>query len=111
MKKLLVISVLACVTLSFASAGAKLYKEKLCSTCHGPTGAEPLTGDYPKLVGQNYKYLVKQTKFIRDGKRKSGLSVTMKATIGKISNEDIKKISKWLSKGPAKKSKGSVKNK
>ena len=105
MKNLFIALAIFAVSISFSSKGAKLYKEKLCVTCHGKQGLKPIQSDYPKLARQNMKYLIKQTKLIRDGKRTSGLSETMAQTMGSITNDEIEAISKWLSKAPYKKKK------
>jgi cytochrome c553 len=50
--------------------GEKLYREN-CARCHGANG-EGNADDYiPRIQAQHYKYLVRQFKWIRDGKRRN----------------------------------------
>jgi cytochrome c len=81
---------------SYALDGAALYKEKLCTTCHGETGAQPILPVYPKISGQNVGYLLEQMKDIRDGKRTNGLSAAMKALVGTVTDEEFQAIADWL---------------
>ncbi len=71
--------------------GAALYKK--CAACHGSTGMGTMG---PRLAGQQEKYLIEQTKLIRDGKRTSGKSGMMKGAVSKTSDADIAAISKYL---------------
>ena len=81
---------------AYALDGAALYKEKLCITCHGETGAQPIMPLYPKVSGQNVPYLLEQMKDIRDGKRTNGLSAAMKALVGTVTDEEFQAIAEWL---------------
>ncbi len=86
-----------CSAGAYALDGAALYQEKICNTCHGETGAEPILTVYPKVSGQNPQYLLQQMKDIRDGVRTNGLSVAMKAVIGTVTDEELQAIADWLS--------------
>jgi cytochrome c len=79
-----------------AADGAALYNEKVCNTCHGPAGKQPIMPLYPKLAGQNAAYLLEQMKDIRDGKRTNGLSAAMKAVVGSVTDDQFKAIADWL---------------
>jgi cytochrome c len=81
---------------AMAGDGEKLYKKKLCQTCHGEAGREPILDTYPKLAGQNAKYLYNQMKDIKSGKRKNGLSSAMKPMVANVSKEEMKAIAKYL---------------
>lgn len=85
-----------CSAGAYALDGAALYQEKICNTCHGETGAEPILTVYPKVSGQNPQYLLQQMKDIRDGARTNGLSVAMKAVIGTVTDEELQAIADWL---------------
>nr|VFJ94526.1 MAG: Cytochrome c553 [Candidatus Kentron sp. LFY]VFJ95869.1 MAG: Cytochrome c553 [Candidatus Kentron sp. LFY]VFK14729.1 MAG: Cytochrome c553 [Candidatus Kentron sp. LFY] len=76
--------------------GAKLYTDKLCHTCHGADGKTTIMPEYPKIAGQNEKYIVDQIKAIRDGKRTSGLAAAMKPMAANVSDDEAKEIAKWL---------------
>ena len=87
MKYLLICILL--VTPVFAKNGKKLYRK--CIACHGKTGMG--RGVYPKLAGQHTKYLTKQLKDIKSKKRKVP---EMYNSVKKLSDKDIKEISKYL---------------
>ena len=70
--------------------GAKLYAEKTCAACHGPTGNKALMPAYPKIAGQNAKYLEKQMLDIKSGARANGNSAAMKGVMPLVSDEQIK---------------------
>lgn len=76
--------------------GATLYKEKVCNTCHGETGAEAILPIYPKVSGQNAAYLLAQMKDIRDGRRTNGLSAAMRAVVSTVTDEEFEAIANWL---------------
>lgn len=100
MKQLLIAAVLGALALASAHAadGAALYKEKTCNACHGPTGNKPLMPDYPKIAGQNAKYIEKQMQDIKSGARANGNSAAMKGVMHLVSDDDIKAIADYLSK-------------
>jgi cytochrome c len=76
--------------------GADLYEDRICHTCHGKDGAHPVTADYPVLAGQPEKYLIRQMKDIRDGRRNNGLSASMRAAVANVTDEEFEKIAAWL---------------
>ena len=79
-----------------ADEGAELYKAKICNTCHGEDGNQPIMPLYPKIAGQNAEYLVQQMKDIRDGKRTNGLSAAMKGVVSTVTDEELQAIATWL---------------
>jgi cytochrome c len=81
---------------TYALDGAALYKEKICNTCHGENGAQPILPVYPKVSSQNGPYLLQQMKDIRDGKRTNGLSIAMKAVVATVTDEEFQAIADWL---------------
>lgn len=83
---------------AFAGDGAKLYAEKTCSACHGADGKKPLMPDYPKIAGQNVKYIEKQMADIKSGARSNGNSAAMKGVMVIVSDEEIKDIAVYVSK-------------
>ena len=100
MKQLLIGALLGAFALSpvLAADGAALYKEKTCTACHGPTGNKPLMPDYPKIAGQNAKYLEKQMLDIKSGARANGYSAAMKGVMHLVSDAEVKVIAEYLSK-------------
>ena len=83
---------------AFAADGAKLYGEKTCVACHGPEGKKPLMPDYPKIAGQNVKYIERQMLDIKSGARANGNSAAMKGVMEIVSEADIKVLADYLSK-------------
>lgn len=83
---------------AFAGDGATLYKEKTCVACHGPTGTKTLMPDYPKIAGQNAKYIERQMLDIKSGARANGNSAAMKGVMEIVSDAEIKDIADYLSK-------------
>ena len=78
--------------------GAKLYNEKTCTACHGKDGKKPLMPDYPKIAGQNAKYIEKQMLDIKSGARANGNSAAMKGVMEIVSEAEIKEIAEYVSK-------------
>jgi cytochrome c len=93
-----VLGTLALMPAAQAADGAALYKDKTCNACHGPTGNKPLMPDYPKIAGQNAKYIEKQMQDIKSGARANGNSAAMKGVMHLVSDDDIKAIADYLSK-------------
>ncbi len=83
---------------AFAGDGAKLYAEKTCGACHGKDGKKTLMPDYPKIAGQNVKYIEKQMLDIKNGTRANGNSAAMKGVMVIVSDAEIKDIAEYLSK-------------
>jgi cytochrome c len=82
----------------WAQDAAKLYAEKTCNACHGPTGNKALMPDYPKIAGQNKAYIVKQMQDIKSGARANGNSAAMKGVMHLVSDKEIEVIADWVSK-------------
>lgn len=81
-----------------AADGAKLYVEKTCVACHGKNAKTPLMPDYPKIAGQNAKYIEKQMTDIKSGARANGNSAAMKGVMVLVSDQDIKDLAAYISK-------------
>ena len=82
---------------AFAGDGAKLYVEKTCTACHGKDGKKTLLPDYPKIAGQNVKYIEKQMADIKSGARSNGNSAAMKGVMVIVSDAEIKDIALFVS--------------
>ena len=76
--------------------GGKLYAEK-CAACHGADGKKPLMPDYPKIAGQNAKYVERQMLDIKSGARNNGQTAAMKGVMELVNDEEIKALSVYLS--------------
>jgi len=83
---------------AFAGDGTKLYMEKTCSACHGKDGKKTLMPDYPKIAGQNVKYIEKQMLDIKSGARANGNSAAMKGVMVIVSDAEIKDLAEFVSK-------------
>jgi cytochrome c len=83
---------------ALAADGAKLYAEKTCSACHGPAGNKPLLPDYPKIAGQNVKYIERQILDIKSGARSNGNTAAMKGVMHLVDEAEIKAIAEYVSK-------------
>ena len=77
--------------------GQFLYSQKLCITCHGPAGKNPIGPNYPVLAGQNKDYLVQQFKDIRSSARNNGITSVMSSIVQDVSDEEIDAIASYLS--------------
>ena len=103
--KLLLAALVATGASSLALAdGAALYAEKTCVACHGKEGKKPLTPAFPKIAGQNAKYIEQQMNDIKSGARANGSSASMKGVMinpeGEelVTAKDIKELAEYLSK-------------
>jgi cytochrome c553 len=90
MKKLLI------VTMAFSLAGAvhagnpEAGKEKsrTCAACHGADG-NSAAGDFPKLAGQHYDYLIKALRDYKTGKRKNAIMAPQAAPLAERDIDDL----------------------
>jgi cytochrome c len=80
-----------------AADGEKLYQEKACGSCHGPTGDQPILPTYPKIAGQNKPYLIRQMHDIKSGDRDNGASVAMRGIVESLSDDEIVALAEYLS--------------
>jgi len=93
-------ALIALLVLSGNAAGADgeaLYAEKLCASCHGPTGNEPILSTYPKIAGQNKEYLIRQMNDIKSGDRDNGASTAMRGLVANLGDDEIVAIAEYLS--------------
>ena len=93
-----VAAVAALASGSALADGAALYKEKTCVACHGADGKKPLMPDYPKIAGQNAKYIERQMLDIKSGARANGNSAAMKGVMEIVSEAEIKELAEYVSK-------------
>ncbi len=78
--------------------GAKLFQEKTCWSCHGKDGKKTILPDYPKIAGQNAKYMEKQMLDIKSGTRANGNSAAMKGVMELVNDAEIKELADYVSK-------------
>ena len=78
-----------------ATVGKPIY-EKACQVCHGNYGEGNQDRLYPAIVGQHYKYLLRQMTEMRDGKRHSA-SPGMVRILKQYSDTDLIAIAAYLS--------------
>jgi cytochrome c len=79
-----------------AADGRVIYVQKVCGSCHGEAGDNPLPG-YPKLGRQDREYLIQQMRDIKSGARDNGLSPLMAGYMSTVSEEEIAAIADYLS--------------
>lgn len=78
--------------------GGKLYAAD-CATCHGARGEGNADKFYPRVSGQHYRYLLRETRMIRDVERRNG-NPDMIEAVRKFSDEDIAAVSDYMSRLP-----------
>lgn len=71
-----------------ANPEAGKEKSRTCAACHGADG-NSATGDFPKLAGQHYDYLVKAMKDYKSGARKNAIMSPQVANLTQRDFEDI----------------------
>ncbi len=76
--------------------GEKLYKDN-CVRCHGATGEGDGAKFYPRIQGQHYEYLLRQYKWIKEGKRRNA-NPDMMAQIKDFSDKDTIDVLDFVSR-------------
>jgi cytochrome c553 len=76
--------------------GEELYDND-CAQCHGDRGEGNAKKFYPVLAGQQYAYMVRQGKDIRDGRRHNA-NPTMARVIAGYSDADIEASADYISR-------------
>ena len=69
-----------------ASAGSSLVDS--CVACHGTDG-NSMNSDWPKLAGQNEKYLYEQLKYFKSGERNNVLMMTVTPYLQSLNDKDF----------------------
>ena len=67
-----------------------------CSACHGTDG-NSISSDWPKLAGQNQKYLYEQLKYFKDGIRMNALMMSVTPYLQTLDNKDLLDIAAFYS--------------
>jgi cytochrome c553 len=78
--------------------GQQLYKDN-CVQCHGEIGQGNEEKYYPLILGQHYKYMLRQFEWIRDGKRRNA-NPDMVKQIANFTDEDMKMVINYVSRIP-----------
>ncbi|MBY4678683.1 c-type cytochrome [Marinobacterium arenosum] len=69
-------------------------KSAMCAACHGADGNSAIA-NFPKLAGQNEKYLLKQMKEIKDGGRQV---VEMTGLLNGFNDQDLADLAAYFAK-------------
>ena len=78
-----------------ADKGSQLVES--CAACHGVDG-NSISTDWPKLAGQNQKYLYEQLKYFRDGERMNVLMMAVTPYLQTLKDEDLLDIAAFYSR-------------
>lgn len=73
-------------------------KAQVCAACHGADG-NSVTGNFPNLAGQTWRYLYLQLKDFKEGRRNDPVMSPMAAT---LSRQDMKDLAFFYEAQPAK---------
>lgn len=74
--------------------GEKLYQQS-CITCHGERGEGNNKLVFPRLQGQHYPYMYRQTLMIKKGLRE--VAPVMKALIDQLDEQQLKNVVNYIS--------------
>lgn len=88
----------------------KQIAEQVCAACHAADGNSGIA-TYPKLAGQHYDFILKQTLDIKTGKRTTGQSAVMKPMVQNLSEDDIRHVAAFYAKQIGKPGEASPKEK
>lgn len=77
-----------------ATKGSQLVES--CAACHGADG-NSISTDWPKLSGQNQRYLYEQLMYFRDGDRMNALMMSVTPYLQTLSDDDLKNIAAFYS--------------
>jgi cytochrome c553 len=83
-------------TSSAADVDAGRAKFALCAPCHGGDGRSGSLPEYPKIAGQNAKYLVNALKAYKGGRRTGTYAALMAAAANTLSDADIENLAAYL---------------
>lgn len=80
---------------------AKSLYDADCANCHGANGEGDADKFYPRVSGQHYRYLLRESFAIRDGQRRNA-NPKMVRLIKEYSDADIATVSDYMSRFPLK---------
>jgi len=96
MKNLLISLIVSAGLMSVAHAGdaeAGKAKSATCAACHGADG-NSMAPTFPKIAGQGERYLIKQIKDVRDGRR---TVPAMAPFVAGLSDTDVEDLAAYFS--------------
>ncbi len=76
----------------------RLYIRK-CAECHGSNGQGDAERYYPRIQGQHYEYLLRQLRWIRDGKRRNA-NAEMAKRVNRLKDRDLTLLADYISRTP-----------
>jgi cytochrome c553 len=76
--------------------GEKLYKDN-CTRCHGDAGEGNAEKYYPRIQAQHYEYLLRQYRWIKEGKRRNS-NPDMVEQIKTFTDRDTKAVLDYVSR-------------
>ena len=83
------------------SPGAKLFKAKTCTACHGKDAVSPILASYPKIAGHPAEYALQQMKDIKNGVRANGMAVAgMKGIMHLVNEEEMGHLANYIASLP-----------
>ncbi len=83
------------------SAGAKLFRSKTCTACHGKDAVSPILKEYPKIAGHKAEYARQQMLDIKNGTRANGMAVAgMKGVMHLVNEDEIAQLAEYISSLP-----------
>ena len=68
----------------------------LCAACHGGDGRSGALPEYPKIAGQNRKYLVNALQAYKAGRRVGTFAALMSETAKNLSDADIELLADFV---------------
>jgi cytochrome c553 len=74
----------------------KIFYRK-CSECHGPDGGGDASRYYPRIQGQQYEYVLRQLRWIHEGKRKNANS-KMAKRLSKLKPGEMELVADYISR-------------
>lgn len=72
------------------------YGIPACSACHGKDGMGDKEGKFPRLVGQNMDYLIKQMELFRSKQRSNDIPPQMRNIAQEMDDEDIASVAAYI---------------
>jgi cytochrome c553 len=76
---------------------AEMLFYRKCSECHGADAGGDESQFYPRIQGQHFEYLLRQIKWMRDGKRRNANPKMLKR-IEKMKMEDLEMLVDYVSR-------------
>ncbi len=69
----------------------------VCAPCHGGDGRSGALPEYPKIAGQNRKYIVNALQAYKNGRRTGTYAALMAETAKNLSDADIENLAVYIS--------------